>query len=88
MLCHDGIVSLVGFLGNFVLAVLTSILVIFYLEIELNSPDNAFICITGSIGIFLIGCALCYFVLSKNDFEVILIIIWLLTIASNDLTLK
>lgn len=70
MLCRDGIISIVGFLGNFVATVITSILVIFYLEIELNNPENAFVFLIGPIGLFLLGCALCYFVLNKDDFEV------------------
>lgn len=70
MLCHDGIISLIGFLGNFVVTIITSILVIFCLEIELNNPENAFICVIGPIGFFVLGCALCYFILNRDDFEV------------------
>lgn len=70
MLCHDGIVSLIGFLGNFVASVITSILVIFYLEIKLNNPENALICLIGPVGLFLVTCALSYVVLNREDFEV------------------
>lgn len=70
MLCHEGKVSLFGFIGNTLLALSSSISILFIYDLSLDLLPKALICVGVSTLIYAVLCAICYFALNENDYEV------------------
>lgn len=70
MLCRDGQISLISFLSSIATSVSTSILVLYYFALDLNSWRNFTIVFASAIISYIIHCAVCLICLSKAEFEV------------------
>lgn len=71
MFNREGKVSLATFLSGILTSVFTSILVVNFFSLELNSFQNLFILFTVPTGTYALFCVIMYFATSLNDFEVI-----------------
>lgn len=71
MLCRDGQMSLISFLSSIAASVSSSILVLYYFALDLNSWRNFSIVFAPAIIFYIIHCAIGLIFLSKAEFEVI-----------------
>lgn len=72
MWCQDGKVSLASFISGIITTVLTSISILSFFSLELNTLRNVALCFVGPIGAYALFCVITFFVTNNNDFAVIL----------------
>lgn len=70
MWCHDGKVGLASFVSGILTTVFTSVFVLSFYSLELNSFRNILLCFIGPLGTYALFCVITYFVTNENDFEV------------------
>lgn len=70
MWCHDGKVSLASFLSGIITTVFTSVFVLSFFSLQLNTFQNVVLCFIGPVGTYILFCVITYFVTKKSDFAV------------------
>lgn len=77
MWCHDGRVSLAGFVSGIITTIFTSVLVLTFFSLELNTFWNVLLVFIGPFGTYAIFCGITYFVTNQHDFAVFLLAFFL-----------
>lgn len=85
MWCHDGKISLAGFISGIVTTVFTSQIVLTFFALDLSTWQNVMLCFIGPIGTYGLFCVITYFVTSENDFAVCLTAICVVLFGATDL---
>lgn len=70
MLCRDGQISLISFLSSIATSMSTSILLLYYFSLDLNSLRNFVIVFAAAIIFYIIHCVVALIFLAKTEFEV------------------
>lgn len=70
MWCHDGKISLAGFISGIITTIFTSQIVLTVFSLDLTTLQNVLVCFAGPIGTYALFCVITYFVSNENDFAV------------------
>lgn len=70
MWCHDGKISLAGFISGIITTIFTSQIVLTFFSLDLSTLKNVTLCFVGPIGTYGLFCVITYFVTNENDFAV------------------
>lgn len=70
MLCHEGNVSLIGFIGSILSALASSFSLLFVYDFSLDSIQNTTIYFGGALILYTIVCLLSYIVNVDSDYQV------------------
>lgn len=71
MWCHDGKISLAGFMSGIITTIFTSQIVLTFFSLDLTTLQNVMLCFVGPIGTYALFCVITYFVTNENDFAVL-----------------
>lgn len=71
MWCHDGKISLAGFISGIITTIFTSQIVLTLFSLDLSTFKNVVLCFAGPIGTYGLFCVITYFVTNGNDFAVL-----------------
>lgn len=70
MWCHDGKISVAGFVSGIITTIFTSQIVLIVFSLDLSTLENVMLCFVGPIGTYGLFCIITYFVTKENDFAV------------------
>lgn len=71
MWCHDGKISLAGFISGIITTIFTSQMVLTFFTLDLSTLENVMLCFVGPIGTYGLFCVITYFVTTESDFAVL-----------------
>lgn len=71
MWCHDGKISLAGFISGIITTIFTSQIVLTFFTLDLSTLKNVMLCFVGPIGTYGLFCVITYFVTTESDFAVL-----------------
>lgn len=71
MWCHDGKISLAGFISGIITTIFTSQMVLTFFTLDLSTLKNVMLCFVGPIGTYGLFCVITYFVTTESDFAVL-----------------
>jgi len=71
MLCHEGVVSVIGFIATAVLTFLVSVLLFFVYNLSIAPIENTLIYFGCALVIYIVVCIVSYEISTSNDFQII-----------------